>query len=118
AFERGGAPSRKTRDWNGRFWSLWGATDLLPMANKVLAIAPGFINPFIEASELAITGRNTGRIALAPGFSSHGEPVRYTRAKSGKITELWLAGSRLLPETNVAREMEQRYGSPKRRRKR
>jgi hypothetical protein len=85
------------------------------MRHKVLAIAPGFINPFPEASEIEITGRSTGRIASAPGFASHGEPVRCTRAKSGKITELWLAGSKLLPAAKVAREMEKRYaGSTKR----
>src|SRR3954454_18770308 len=115
AYARNGAPTRKTRRWSGRFWSLWGAADLLPMRDKVLAIAPGFINPFPEASEIEITGRSTGRIASAPGFASHGEPVRCTRAKSGKITELWLAGSKLLPAAKVAREMEKRYaGSTKR----
>jgi len=118
AFARNGAPGRKTKDWSGRFWSLWGAVDLLPMGNKVLAIMPGFINPFPEASELEITGRNSGRIALASGFGSHGEGVRCTRAKSGKITELRLAGTKLLPAAKVAREMEARYGKPARKQRR
>lgn len=109
AYARNGAPSRKTKDWSGRFWTLWSAVDFLPMGNKVLAIAPGYINPFPEASEIEITGRNTGRIAVAPGFSNHGEPVRCTRAKSGKITEIQLAGTKLLPAAKVAREMEARY---------
>lgn len=116
AFAQNGAPSRKTKDWSGRFWSLWGAIDLLPMNSKVLAIGPGFINPFPEASELEVNGRSTGRIASASGFSSHGEPIRCTRAKSGKITELWLAGSKLLPAEKIAREMETRYGKPARKR--
>ena len=32
----------------------------------------------------------------------------------GKVTALWLAGARLLPEAAIAREIEQRYGKPKR----
>ena len=79
------------------------------MGNKVLAIAPGYINPFPEASEIEITGRSSGRIAIAPGFGNHGEPVRCTRAASGKITEIWLAGTKLLPAGKMAREMEARY---------
>ena len=63
-----GAPSRKVKDWTGRWWSLWGATDLVPMGDKVLMAGPGFFNPLIDASEIAITGRNTGRIALANGY--------------------------------------------------
>jgi len=43
--------------------------------------------------------------------------VRCTRAKSGKITEIQLAGTRLLSAAKVAREMEARYGKrPARRR--
>lgn len=110
AFARDGAPSRKVRDWSGRWWSLWGAVDLIPMGDKVMVATPGFWNPLMDASELEITGRNTGRIALAGGYGSHGEGVRCVRAKSGKITEVWLAATRLLPAARVAREMEARYG--------
>src|SRR3954468_24892786 len=94
-----------------------GGIDLVPMGDKVLVASPGFTNPMADATELEITGRTTGRIALAGGFGSHGEKVACTRAKSGKITELWLAGSKLLPAAKVAREMEARYGK-KRKRKR
>src|SRR4051812_21781385 len=119
AFQRNGAPARKVKDWRGRFWSLWAGIDLVPMGDKVLVASPGFTNPMADATELEITGRTTGRIALAGGFGSHGEKVACTRAKSGKITELWLAGSKLLPAAKVAREMEARYGKkPVRKRRR
>jgi CubicO group peptidase (beta-lactamase class C family) len=117
AYARHGAPSRKVKDWTGRWWSLWGATDLLPMGDKVLMASPGFINPLFDASELAITGRNTGRIALANGYRSHGEPVRCKRTRSGRITEVWLGASQLLPAARIAREMEARYDNPKMRRR-
>jgi CubicO group peptidase (beta-lactamase class C family) len=115
AFARNGAPSRKVRDWNGRWWTLWGAVDLIPMGGKVMVAGPGFVNPLFDAGELEITGRNTGRIALTHGYGSYGEKVACVRATSGKITEVWLGGSKLLPATKVAREMEARYGTPNQR---
>jgi hypothetical protein len=101
------------KDWSGRWWSLWTALDLVPIGNKVLALAPGLINPMTNAPELAITSRTAGRIALAPGFGSHGEPVRCVRTKSGRITELQIAGTKFLSAEKVAREIEARYDAPK-----
>ena len=49
------------------------------------------------------------RIAVADGYSSHGEPVRRVRNRSGKVAELWLAATKLLPEDKVAKEIEARY---------
>jgi CubicO group peptidase (beta-lactamase class C family) len=112
AFSRHGAPSRKVSDWTGRWWTLWGAVDLVPMGSKVLVVAPGFVNPIGDAGELEITGRDQGRIAVADGYSSYGEPVRRVRDGSGKVTEVWLAASKLLPEGKVAREIEARYCGP------
>ena len=121
-FSRNGAPSRKVRDWAGRWWSLWGASDLVPMGDKVLVVGPGFTSPFTDASEITISGRDTGRIALAAGYASHGEPVRRVRARSKRISAVWLGGTKLLPAAQVAREMQARYGrvtrrAPKRRRR-
>jgi CubicO group peptidase (beta-lactamase class C family) len=116
AFARNGAPSRKVKDWNGRFWTLWGASDFVPMGNKVVWVAPGFLNPMADAGEITVANRNLGRITVANGYGSYGEPVRCVRDKSGKITELSSA-TRFLPAARVAREMEKRYGSHKRRRK-
>jgi hypothetical protein len=92
---------------------LWTAVDLVPMGDKVLVASPGFINPLADAAELEIAGRTTGRIALAPGFGSHGEPVHCRRTKSGKITALNIAGTTFLSADKLAREMEARYGSAK-----
>jgi len=117
AFARNGAPSRKVKDWNGRFWTLWGAADLVPMGNKVVWLAPGFINPMADAAEITVTGRNRGKITLANGYGSYGEQVRCARAKSGKIIELSSA-TRFLPAARVARELEQRYGKKRTRKRR
>jgi CubicO group peptidase (beta-lactamase class C family) len=110
AFAMHGAPAGGVRDWNGRWWSAWGAMDLVPMGRKVLAANPHVGNPFLDASEMTVTGKDTGRITEAGGYQSHGEPVRRVRASSGVITELWWAASQLLPETKVAAEMKRRYG--------
>ncbi|HXP77776.1 MAG TPA: serine hydrolase domain-containing protein [Stellaceae bacterium] len=113
-FAKHGAPPRKLADWRGRWWSLWGAVDLVPTGNKVFVTTPAFLNPFLDASELEVTGRDRGRIALAGGFASHGEQTRLMRAGRGRVTELWLGGAKLLPEAAVAREMAARYEKRKR----
>jgi len=110
AFARHGAPSSAVRDWRGRWWSLWGAVDLVPMGSKVLVAGPGLTNPLMDASELAIAARDRGRIALANGYGSHGETVRRLRDRAGKVREVWLGGTRLAPEAAIVEELEARYG--------
>ena len=115
AFAARGAPDRRVRDWTGRWWSQWGAVDLVPMGKIVNAAVPGAINPFMDASEIEVSGRDTGRIAVAAGYGSHGEPVRRIRNTAGKVTDLWLAGSNLKPEKILSAELERRYALRKRR---
>ena len=112
-FEQHGAPTRATAGWSGRWWSLWGAMDLVPAADRVFVVNPAQPNPFLDASELEV-GRTRlaaglARISHAPGLASHGETARLLRDARGRPKELWLAGSKLLPEGKVARELETRY---------
>ena len=83
------------------------------MGDKVL-VATRSTNPLLDAGEIEVTGRNTGRIALASGYGSHGEAVHRTRNKSGKITEVRSASGKGRPEKAVAAEMERRYGRSRR----
>jgi CubicO group peptidase (beta-lactamase class C family) len=117
-FAMRGAPSRNVSDWNGRWWSSWGAADLVPMGKIIVLANPHAGNPFLDASEVTVAGKDKGRISLAGGYGSHGEPVRRTRDETGAVTELWLAGSKLLPEAQVAAEMQARYGPPPARKRR
>lgn len=110
AYAQNGAPSRKVKDWSGRWWTLWGAYDLLPMGEKAVVVGPSSLNPMLGAAEIEITGRTAGRLASAQNYGSEGEPVRCVRAKSGKIVEIWLAATKLLPGPKLARELEARYG--------
>ncbi len=102
------------RDWTGRWWTIWGATDLVPMGNRVLVANPQFNNPFMDAGEIEVTGRDTGTLASAAGYASHGEPVRRVRDKRGKVSDIWLAGANVKPEKALAAEIGRRY-EPRRR---
>jgi CubicO group peptidase (beta-lactamase class C family) len=109
-FAKRGAPPRRLSAWSGRWWSLWGAVDLVPAGDRVLVADPEIGDPFAEASEIEVQGRDRGRIALANGFASHGEEARLLRNKKGAVVAVQLAGSRLLPEGRAAGELEARYG--------
>ena len=115
AFQSRGAPSRRVRDWTGRWWTIWGAIDLVPMGNRVLVASPHINNPFMDAAEIEVTGRDTGKFASAAGYASHGEPVRRVRDKRGKVSDIWLGGANLKPASVVAREIARRYPPRKRR---
>jgi CubicO group peptidase (beta-lactamase class C family) len=110
-FAKHGAPTKEVRDWTGRWWSLWAAVDLVPMGGKVIAAVPSLLNPFTDASEISVSGKDCGRVSLASGLARHGEDVLRIRGRDGKIEEVRLGGMRLLPEAAVAAELEQRYGS-------
>ncbi len=109
-FAKHGAPSKKTADWKGRFWSLWGATDLVPVSDRVLVALPGLQNPFLDAAELTVTGPDTARISKATGFGSFGQGARLVRGKGGAVTEVVLAGGRLLDQASLAKEVRARRG--------
>jgi CubicO group peptidase (beta-lactamase class C family) len=109
-FSKRGAPTGKIRDWTGRWWSPWGAVDLVPMGGKAMVAAPSLPNPFTDASEISVTDADRGRISFAPGFARHGEEVRRIRGSNGEVAEVWLGGVRLLPEAKFAAELAQRYG--------
>ncbi|MCK1733733.1 beta-lactamase family protein [Bradyrhizobium sp. 138] len=108
-FKTRGAADRRVRDWSGRWWTIWGATDLVPAGNRVLVANPQFNNPFMDAAEIEVTGRDTGKLAWAAGYSSHGEPVRRVRNARGKVSEIWIAGANVKPEHVVAKEIARRY---------
>ena len=55
-FAARGAATARTRDWCGRWWSLWRTVDLVPLRERVLVAAPGSLDPFAEASELTVHG--------------------------------------------------------------
>jgi len=110
SFAKHGTPAKEVRDWTGRWWTLWGAVDLVPMGAKVMVAIPSLPNPFTDASEISISSEDHGRVTLANGFARHGEDVRRVRGQNGKVDEVWLGGTRYLREAASLAELEQRYG--------
>jgi CubicO group peptidase (beta-lactamase class C family) len=108
-FAERGAPPGRLSGWNGRWWSAWRVFDLVAVGDRLIAATPGQANPFADASEIELTGRDRGRIVLAGGFANHGEEVRRVRGRGGRTTELWLAGTKLVDEAKLAAEMTARY---------
>jgi hypothetical protein len=70
AFAVNGAPAPAVADWTGRWWSHWGPVDLVPMGDKVVAAVPAALTPLADASEISVTDRLVGRIALANGYGN------------------------------------------------
>ncbi|HEY3618632.1 MAG TPA: hypothetical protein VGK96_17605 [Candidatus Sulfotelmatobacter sp.] len=48
-------------------------------------------------------------MSLASGLVRHGEDVLRIRGRDGEVEEVRLGGMRLLPEAEVAVELEKRY---------
>lgn len=113
-FRVNGPPGRRVAGWTGRWWAGFGAYDLVPMGNKVLLASPFLGMPFAEASEFEVTGRDKGRVALANGYASHGEPVRRVRNGAGRIVEVWVGASRATSrgraEAAMRRQLERKRG--------
>ncbi len=111
AFAAAGAPRADLADWTGRWWNPWGPVDLVPVGDRVLVAMPNLLKPLEKAAELEITGPDRGRIALAGGFRSHGEPARRERGADGAVREVWLAGGRMVDEATHARTLGARYAA-------
>ena len=110
AFAKQGAPLAKTAGWGGRWWSLWRALDLVPMRDHVAVANPALIDPFMDADEIEVTGRDEGRVRRGSAYAQHGEAVRLMRTKAGRPRALWVGGFELVTEARMAAEMKRRYG--------
>ncbi len=84
---------------------------MVAMRDHVVVAMPGLINPFLDASEIAVVAPDQGKIRLAGGFSDHGEGARLVRGRDGRVREIWLGGTKLLPEARAKTELKRRYGS-------
>jgi D-alanyl-D-alanine carboxypeptidase len=111
-FAERGAPPPERAHWSGRWWTLWAATDLVPVGPKVLTAFPAAFQPFLEASEIEVTGPDEGRVGRTSGFNSPGEPVRLLRGDDGEVAVVRIGGTRLVGEDELRREMRERYGGP------
>lgn len=109
-FAEHGAPAPATSGWQARLWTIWGAGDLVPAADKVLIANPALLMPFLDAGEIAIENGDRGRIVKASGFASPGEPARLVRNAEGAVEAAWLGGAKVIAEEALRAEMLERYG--------
>jgi CubicO group peptidase (beta-lactamase class C family) len=108
-FQESGPPAPTLTDWTGRWWSVWGATDLVPAGEKVFLATPAMSNPLLKAGELTVTDPDQARISEAGAFASYGEDARLIRGEDGQVAEVMIAGSRLVSEAVMAAELTGRY---------
>jgi CubicO group peptidase (beta-lactamase class C family) len=108
-FKEDGAPKAELADWSGRWWSVWGPTDLLPVGDKVVISLPGMNNPVAKAAELTVTGPDEARISQAGAFANFGEPARLIRGEGGAVVAVNLGGSRMVTEAELTQELTARY---------
>lgn len=106
-----GAPSPTTKDWSGRWWSLWGAVDLIPGKDRVLVAAPSLIMPFTDATEITMTGAGAGKVTKAQAFGDLAEPCVLHRDGSGTVQAVQIGGKRLVSEADHKAEISGRYTS-------
>jgi len=109
AFAKAGAPRADLAEWTGRWWSVWGAVDLVPMGQKVLVALPDLPDPVARVAELEITRPDQARIVQASAFGSYGEAARLVRDETGRVTEVRLGAGTLVPEHVLSAEMRARY---------
>ena len=109
AFKEGGTAKTRTGDWTGRWWSLWGAVDLVPFAEHVRIAAPGSLNPFAGTGKIDVTGHDQGILRESSAFASPGEGARLVRGRDGKVREIWIGAFRLQPRSRVVAELKRKY---------
>lgn len=64
----------------GRWCSLWGASDLVPMRKVVYQVAPFMFVPVNAATtQQVVTGRDSGVVQKASAYASPSQPVRRVR---------------------------------------
>jgi Beta-lactamase len=108
-FHDAGPPAAELADWTGRWWSVWGPGDLVPVGDKVLLATPGLAHPLLKVPEVTVSGPDEGRISQAGGFGSFGEPVRLIRGPDGALAGVQLAGTLMVREADLAAELTARY---------
>ncbi len=82
--------------YTGHFAALWGLTDVVDLGGRLWLVAPNQPDPTSAMEKLEVVDGDTLRIAEAPGYSSPGEMVRYTRSE-GRATSVLLGGMTMVP---------------------
>jgi len=60
-------------------------------------------------AELTVTNPGEARVSQSGAFGNFGETARLIRAESGTVSEVHIAGGRLVTEAALAAELTSRY---------
>jgi D-alanyl-D-alanine carboxypeptidase len=109
-FRQYGAPGKREAAWAGRWWNMWGASDLVPMGKVVCQVVPGLNPPFDgNNTEITVKGKDHGVVSKTSAYNHPGEGVRRVRDGKGLPSELWIGSSRLVPKDAMLAEVVPRY---------
>ncbi|MBI2770882.1 MAG: beta-lactamase family protein [Burkholderiales bacterium] len=115
-FKAHGAPGKREAAWAGRWWSIWGATDVVPVGKVLYLVSPAMLPPMDANSTVCeVTGKDRAAFVKTSAYNSPGQHMRLVRDSKGKAVELWTGGSKLLPRDKLVEEATQRYVSVPRR---
>lgn len=112
ACQRDGPAPPAWQSWAGIWWGDWMAFLVVPTGSCIFVGQASLPNPMIDATELApIDGEpHHACIVKAPGLASYGELARLITNERGEACELWLGGTRLLPEARAVEALVVRFG--------
>jgi CubicO group peptidase (beta-lactamase class C family) len=94
------APDDRVADldrFTGRYWSMFGATDVARFGDQLLGLNPELPTPVDPVVELAADGADELTVSNAPGFASPGERVRFTFDELGQVEHVQWAATSLHP---------------------
>jgi D-alanyl-D-alanine carboxypeptidase len=85
---QGSPGSDDLRRFCGRFFDLWGTTDICSFGDRLLMIDPSASDPVPTISELAVDSDSQCRVTKTNGFYSPGEPVYFEYSPSGEVERI------------------------------
>jgi CubicO group peptidase (beta-lactamase class C family) len=102
------AVARALSRYEGRFWGLWGPTDVVRFGGSLLVVNPSTSNPWKDATTLEVVDEDVLRIEEPDGYGSHGEEVRFERDAESVVTRVRISGSSAYPEETFRTQLEGR----------
>jgi D-alanyl-D-alanine carboxypeptidase len=109
-FHEQGAPEADAGEWTGRWWSLWGAMDLVAVGSVIKLFSPLVHPPFTGASDISLIERDRGRVTKAPAAERFGEAVFRLRDRQGVVTSVRIGGQEFVSEAAIQSSLQPRQG--------
>lgn len=88
------APPGGSPDWAGRYRSMWGIADLLPVGDRWTVFDPELADPVDRRTQLEVVGADLLRTTSTTGYAARGEEVPVLRDDTGTVTAIRMGGVR------------------------